>query len=100
MFTTYEEISPNTVEAAKVEKPFMLEGVQYNAGDYLLQDPTNGTVKGVKAVEFEAQYRKKTWSRARKAKTAEGDVEAVEGNTSENASEATNEVQAAEAVTV
>lgn len=69
---TFERIASETVEADKVETPFLLNGVQYDAGDYLVKN-AQGALEGAKAAEFEANFRArrkpstKTWSRKKKA---------------------------------
>jgi len=73
MFNTYEKISADTVEALQQDGPFMLNGVQYNAGDYLVKNP-DGILTGAFAADFEQAYRKrkKTWSRKKKDNSTEG----------------------------
>ena len=55
-FVEYRKKEAATVSATRVEKSFKFEDKDYEAGDYLVQDPDLGTLVAMSASEFETAF--------------------------------------------
>jgi hypothetical protein len=65
MFSTYKRKESEEIQAAKAEADFKLDGKNYTAGDYIVQNK-DGSLEGVKATEFEEVFEIKRKTRGPK----------------------------------
>ena len=72
-FVEYRKKEAATVSATRVEKSFKFEDKDYEAGDYLVQDPDLGTLVAMSASEFEAAF-ERVIKRAPKQAKVEGET--------------------------
>jgi hypothetical protein len=83
-FDQYRLRESATVSAMLSPKAFVLNGVSFAAGDFIVSDPESGALTGVAAADFEAKYEKVKATRGpRKAKTPTGQLEASNEASSE-----------------
>jgi hypothetical protein len=75
-FAEYRPRQSATISALISDGPFLLNGQQFQAGDFIVKNP-DGSLTGKAAAEFDEQYErvKKTWTRTKKDKGIEAVAE-------------------------
>lgn len=92
MFSKYDVVTAEQIDALEMSSDFLANGIQFHAGDFLIKE-SNGNLTGMEKTEFDLKYRKaKGHSRRKKTDVSTNDTE----NTSTETGEVAEVAQAAE----